>query len=369
VNNLTKSACLMRNQFSLATFNVLNLHDANIPFYEHEGYSTAQYNEKCDWLADQFDRLDVDILALQEIWSEKALIDCVARSKTMRNAAVVTAPGAGPGNLLPKVGLVSRLALTTPVVSIAQIPSFLTIDLPGPFNRDEFKQMPRDFVAKHREFSRPVLKAKINLGAHNDQRGTSSSLTLFVTHLKSKRPDRFEWQSPSGQLVTENLDDPRCESVARLRSLMMRGIEAAALRSLVLDEVEHTRQATIVAGDFNDSSDAVTTEIVTGRAMPFDKQGADCVLFDVAALPFSHKLRREVTYSHVHQDEPSTLDHILVSEEFLATSKFAQFKLQRLDYFNDHLNERNPMTSDHGVVRARFAQAFVSDPTSGLISH
>jgi Endonuclease/Exonuclease/phosphatase family len=352
---------MMTNQFSLATFNVLNLHDANTPFYEHEGYSTAQYNEKCDWLADQFDRLDVDILALQEIWSEKALLDCVARSKTMRNAAIVMAPGAGPGNRLPEVGLVARLELTAPVVSIAQIPSFLTIDLPGPFNRDEFKQMPQDFIAKHQAFSRPILKVKLRLSAQNDQSGASNSLTLFVTHLKSKRPDRFEWQSPSGLLITENLNDPRCESVASLRSLMMRAIEAAGLRSLVLDEIEHTRQATIVAGDFNDSSDAVTTEIVTGRATPFNKQGRDCVLFDVAALPFSHKFSRQVTYSHVHQDEPGTLDHILVSEEFLAASKFAQFKLQKLDYFNDHLNERNPLTSDHGIVRALFTQAIKSD--------
>ncbi len=347
---------MMRNQFSLATFNVLNLHDANTPFYEHEGYSTAQYNEKCDWLADQFDRLDVDILALQEIWSETALLDCVARSKTMRNAAIVTAPSAGRGNLLPKVGLVSRLALTEPVASIAQIPSFLAIDLPGPFDRHIFKQMPPDFVAKHLAFSRPILKAKINLGTQHDQTDASNSFTMFVTHLKSKRPDRFEWQSPSGQLIAEDTDDPRAETLASLRSLMMRGVEAAALRSLVLDEIEHTRQATIVAGDFNDSSDAVTTQIITGRAAAFDKQGRDCALFDAAALPFSHKLSRQVTYSHVYQDEPSTLDHILVSEEFLATSKFAQFKVHRLDYFNDHLNERNLMTSDHAIVRAQFVR-------------
>ena len=335
----------MRNQFAVATFNLLNLHDAQTPFYDKEGYTLAQYNEKCDWIAHQLDNLDADIVGFQEVWSEKALADAVRRSSKMSGAQVIIAPGAIQGNKLPKVGIVSRLPLIGKVESIQEIPASLALDLPGPVQAN-LPVEPR----KHALFSRPILKAQFNLSAAHD---TPQILTVFVLHLKSKRPNAYE-VTVNGEQLREDLDDAATEARASLRSLIMRGIEATAVRSLVLQTIAHSNTPTIVLGDFNDSADSVTTEIITGRSAPFDKAGRDTTLFNAADLTYRHKMTRDVTYSHVHQDDPGTLDHVLVSEEFLPNSKFSQFVVQKVDFFNDHLNERNPLTSDHGVVRVRF---------------
>ena len=335
----------MRNQFAVATFNLLNFHDPQTPFYDKEGYTLAQYNQKCDWIAHQLDNLDADIVGFQEVWSEKALVDAVRRSSKMAGAQVVMAPGAGPGNGLPKVGIVSRLPLVGSVESIKDIPASLALDLPGPV-QPNLPAEPR----KHALFSRPILKAQFNLSAAHE---SPQLLTVFVLHLKSKRPNAYEVMV-NGEQLKEDLDDAATEARASLRSLIMRGIEATAVRSLVLQTISHTNTPTLVLGDFNDSADSVTTEIITGRSAPFDKAGRDTALFNAADLTYRHKMTRDVTYSHVHQDDPGTLDHVLVSEEFLPNSKFSQFVVQKVDYFNDHLNERDPLTSDHGVVRVKF---------------
>ena len=341
----------MRNQFAVATFNLLNFHDAQTPFYDKEGYTVAQYNQKCDWIAHQLDNLDADIVGFQEVWSERALVDAVRRSSKMSGAQVVTAPSAGLGNKLPRVGIVSRLPLVGAVESIQEIPASLALDLPGPVQAN-LPFEPR----KHALFSRPILRARLNLSAAHDE---PQILTVFVLHLKSKRPNAYE-VVVNGETLKENLDDAATAARASLRSLIMRGIEAAAVRALVLETISHTNTPTLVLGDFNDSADSVTTEIITGRSAPFDKAGRDTTLFNAADLTYRHKMTRDVTYSHVHQDDPGTLDHVLVSEEFLPNSKFGQFVVQKVDYFNDHLNDRDPLTSDHGVVRVKFRSNLVT---------
>ena len=64
-------------------------------------------------------------------------------------------------------------------------------------------------------------------------------------------------------------------------------------------------------------------------------------------------IRRDVAYSHVHQGWPEVLEQIWVSEEFVASNRFALGEVRRVEYFNDHLQEgRERIRSDHGFVRA-----------------
>ena len=72
--------------------------------------------------------------------------------------------------------------------------------------------------------------------------------------------------------------------------------------------------------------------------------------WDVATEP---ALKRDMGYSHVHQGWPELLDQIWVSEEFVASSRFAIGDVRRVEVFNDHLQEsRERWRSDHGFVRA-----------------
>jgi endonuclease/exonuclease/phosphatase family metal-dependent hydrolase len=330
----------MSTNFRIATFNVLNLHDAEQSVYGEILYSNTNYARKIEWLAAKLDEIDADIVALQEIWSEQALRDVVAASERMREASVVTAPWAGPGNQLPRVAFVSRFAALEPPVSLTDIPAHLQLELPDAPELGLRAQ-------RHSKFSRPILKGRFAL-----PEGSSGprSVTVFTLHLKSKRPERLETKT-SG----EDLDKPAVQARATLRSLIMRGCEAAAVRELVIQETDGQLAPCIVLGDFNDTAESVTTELVTGKASPNDKAARDTLLYNAVAIQSNRGLKREVGYSHLHFSTPSVLDHILVSEEFVAGGKFSIGQVQTVQYFNDHLNSRELIKSDHGIVCANLS--------------
>lgn len=66
-------------KFSIATFNVENLIDANKPIYDDPKplYSETEYQRKVSWIKDQLLKMNADVIGFQEIFGEKALRDCL----------------------------------------------------------------------------------------------------------------------------------------------------------------------------------------------------------------------------------------------------------------------------------------------------
>lgn len=286
------------------------------------------------------DQLRCDLVGVQEVFDAPALSECVRRSTHMKQA-VVSAPGADEGNELPRVGLVSRLPLLSAVESTTQIPTQFRVMLPG---------APEIGLADyaHDSFSRPVLGVTVDLA-----RGKQVvPARVYVVHLKSRRPKRLQ-ADDSARSLTEELDDPVVETRAHLRSLMIRAAESAALRYLVLQDLHRTRMPVIVLGDFNDHAKAMTTELVTGRRLSRQRARRDIMLWHAGALQRPNALKRDLGYTKIYMDEPDSIDHILLSEEFLRESRNSIGEVLRVDYFNDHLNEKSLQhQSDHGAIRA-----------------
>ena len=156
----------------------------------------------------------------------------------------------------------------------------------------------------------------------------------------------------------EDTGDPRVTARATLRSLLMRAAEAAALRRVVVGITSRYApsggEALVLLGDMNDGPHSVTSQMIAAtQAVAYDRAARDVALhhaWDVATEP---ALKRDMGYSHVHQGWPELLDQIWVSEEFVATSRFAIGDVRRVEVFNDHLHEsRERWRSDHGFVRA-----------------
>lgn len=200
-------------------------------------------------------------------------------------------------------------------------------------------------LGEHRAFERPVLEALL------DMPGGRGTLRVLVAHLKSKRPKFL--QNEAGEVI-EDRDDPAVIARATLRSLVIRAAECAALRVLVHARLKHTHEPLVLMGDLNDSPHAVTTQMVAAtQAIAYDRAARDSALFHAPDVQSGAAIRRDVAYSHVHQGWPEVLDQIWVSEEFVASSRFAIGDLRRVEYFNDHLHEgRDRIRSDHGLVRA-----------------
>lgn len=317
----------------VATANVLNLALPRRVFYANqEPFSEAEYERKTAWLAGMLARLEADVIGVQEVWDETALKTAVARGGLRRHAVHV--PGAEQGATgTPRVGLVTRLEVEQ-LQSLAEFAPQEAVSLP------EFGAVAR--------FERPVLRARL--------RGpTGLPLHVLVVHLKSKRPKYL--QDEDGNVI-EDRDDPAVTARATMRSLLQRAAEAAALRRIVVEvtgrDGQHQGEPLVLLGDMNDGAHAVTTQMIAAnQAVAYDRGARDVALYHALDVATEPALRRDHFYSHVYQGWPELLDQVWVSEELVATSKFALGDIRRVEVFNDHLHEsRERWRSDHGFVRA-----------------
>jgi endonuclease/exonuclease/phosphatase family metal-dependent hydrolase len=280
-----------------------------------------------------------------------ALRAAVARSGLQYGTVAVPGAENGPGQSgaqgTPRVGLVTRLRLES-VQSIPDFPPAAVVQVPG--------------IGLHTRFERPPLLATLRM-KHGQE------LAIITAHLKSKRPKYL--QDAQGKTL-EDTEDPAVQAVGSLRSLLMRAAEALALRLKVVELLHRTRLPLIVMGDLNDGPHSVTTQLIAATSqVAYDKGARDNALFSAWDVQGDAALRRDVAYSHIHQGYPEVLDQVLVSEEFVATSRAAIGDVRRVEVFNDHLHEgRDRSRSDHGFVRALLRlklpdQALTNSVTSG----
>lgn len=315
----------MQQEIRLATFNVCNLALPGTNFYDDQPpYSPAEYDAKITWIAQQLDWMDADVIAFQEIFSQTALKQVLAKTQKYQQAHHVGFdPDPQAGRLTPSVALVSRFPLADEAMTYANLPRNLAVRLPG-------------VVAPFNSFTRPVLRAKVAVSA-------TLSITVFVCHLKSKRPDYRNGGSE---------DDPDQLGIAVLRSLIRRSTEALGLRYLLTDYANGKRVPMVVMGDFNDVASAVSTQLVMGVGR-YSRNGIDGRMFDCYVIQSQHDPLRDVGYTHMHEANFETVDHILVSEEFYPASRLAIGEVQEVIYLNDHIGLQQSQASDHGVVLVR----------------
>lgn len=316
----------MPQEISFASFNVLNLGLPGARLYDNlDPYTAEQYEAKTAWIAQQMDRLDADIIGFQEIFSQAALKDVLAKTQKYRQARHAGfEPDPAAAHLTPSVALVSRLPLASEALAYPDFPDNLSV--------------PQNETRRHdaHRFTRPVLHAKILLSAE-------LHMHVLVVHLKSKRPDFLEGEVES---------NPVHLGAASLRSLIRRGTEALGLRFLLTGLIRTDRMPVVLMGDFNDVIGAASTQLVM-NAPRGDRNGFDEQFFDSYRLQTAGLPERNIGYTTVHKGRHETIDHILVSEQFNPASRYAVGEVREVIYLNDHLALPVPEASDHGQVRAR----------------
>lgn len=319
----------MQQEIRFATFNAFNLAPPGQQLYDNLLPSTPeQYEAKLDWTARQIDLLDADVIGFQEIFSQACLREVLARTRNYRDAVHVGFdPDPGAERLTPSVALVSRLPLAAPGTAHTNYPDGVA--------------MP-DGTRDNDRFSRAVIHAAIVVSPE-------CTVDVVVIHLKSKRPDYRNGDSP---------DDPLLFGLACLRSLVRRGTEALALRVLLTKLEADSGRPQIVLGDFNDVADAVTTTIVMGEGTPMTGR-----LFDAYQVQKRQDRLRHIGFSMLHESQYTTIDHILVSEAFHPDLPDAIGEVLDVLYLNDHLVLGQHAASDHGQVLARIR---LFDETRGL---
>ncbi|MEL6684042.1 MAG: endonuclease/exonuclease/phosphatase family protein [Pseudomonadota bacterium] len=388
-------------RFTIASFNVKNLIEAEQEYYRFEEYTPEEHAWKQAWLADQLLTMNADVVCFQEIFSEAALRDVIietdelgqaaneavipdrtkryARKAIFRKlafepyteAALAFAPNSfdgGPGQRRPGVAVLSRFGFVGQPEIIQDLPEPLNIpfsDLDGSDGG----------TYQIKRLSRPILKVRVPVG--------DAVVTVFNCHLKSKlgelpRPDGAPFP-PAADLVNY---DPATRAMGSLRSALRRMAEAWVLRRAVLEELE-AGNPVMVLGDFNDSEHAVSSEIITGEA-PFKnyawmrrhdaetrrdrysdaeneiiQEKINKVRLYSAEKLFVKKSLRDMVYTSAFGGVFESIDQILMSRHFLPG--FAD-RIGEMEYFsvlNDHLTDGshpeapyNKLASDHGQIMA-----------------
>jgi endonuclease/exonuclease/phosphatase family metal-dependent hydrolase len=308
----------MQQEVRFATFNVCNLAPPGARLYDNLVPCTAEeYEAKIAWTARQIDLLGADVIGFQEIFSQATLKEALSRTTGYRDAIHIGFdPDPAAERLTPSVALVSRLPVDEARAMAAFPPG---VAMPAG-SRDPDR------------FTRAPLHAAVVVSP-------DVTVDVVVVHLKSRRPDYRNGDSG---------EDPQLYALACLRSLVRRGTEAAALRVLMTELARARKRPRVVLGDFNDVADSVTTGIVLGVGTPLADR-----LFDACQLQRRQDHLRHVGFSSVHEGRYTTIDHILVSEEFNAALPNAIGEVVDVLYLNDHLDLELPEASDHGQVLAR----------------
>lgn len=388
-------------EFTIASFNVKNLIGADQEYYKYESYTPEEHSWKQSWLADQLLHMNADIIGFQEIFDEAALqavineADAEGRAANDTNipdrskryarkaifrklayapytdAALAFAPNLNdgePGQRRPGVAILSRFGF-------AEEPEIIQ-DLPTPLNIP-FQDLDGSDGGSYRikRLSRPILRVRIPVGGQ--------VITVFNCHLKSKLG---ELDRPAGAPFPPAADlvnyDPAGRALGSLRAGLRRMAEAWVLRRAIIDDLE-AGNPVMVLGDFNDSENAVSTEIITGEA-PFKNYAwmrrhdaehkgdrytdaentaiqaeIESVRLHSAEKLFVRKSLRDMVYTSAFGGVFESIDQIMMSRHF--HPDYAQ-RIGEMTYFhvlNDHLTDGshpdapyNKLASDHGQIMA-----------------
>jgi endonuclease/exonuclease/phosphatase family metal-dependent hydrolase len=311
------------SQFSvkLGTFNAYNLVLPGVVYYSNRQYSQEAYEKKVAWIAEQLRRMDAGIVGFQEVFHEEALREAVTLSGIYEDSEVIMGEEqvGSPG---PLNGLVSMYPVADQG-SISLFPDSARLEYDGA-------------VVPIKRFTKPVIWASLKIW-------DDVVATVFVVHLKSKRP-----------LYTEgsDLNDPKVRAGGKAKALILRAAESLALRCIIVDKIRDTTTPVILLGDVNDAVHAVTSDIIAGsppwRYLPHGVK-------DIQA----RRSRRDVYYTHIFNGNYESLDHVFVSEEFVLPNPEHIGYVENVRVLNDHLidetlaSEEIPnWQSDHGQVVA-----------------
>ncbi len=302
--------------FSLATYNLLDLFDDD-PSY---------VDGKVSALAPMMRALDADVIGLQEVASDSALMRLVEASG-MAGATIVhgTRDSRGIG-----CSLVSRLPVIEHHVVVAEelpFPVFFSNDA-SPFG----KRLP---------LRRGFVSALIDAG-------DVGKVRVFVAHLKSGRGvPKKSAEGEDIEPVTEG-DWAECE----LRAIVWRCAEALSLRRAIDDAFSRGDADHIaVMGDMNDLSTSVPLKLLRGRGLH-------------GLVAVGDTISIEKRYSTLHRGNAEAIDHLLVSNEMFRQLESACFHNDGLiDLTTLPPDAPKPHGSDHAPLVARFRSKMPSSTT------
>ena len=131
-------------------------------------------------------------------------------------------------------------------------------------------------------------------------------------------------------------------------------VRRRVVRMMLIDQMKGKNTPTVVLGDLNDDPHSNTVNLMTDQpTMTKNSTGSTDALYSTLFLQQMQSFR-DVFYTHEYKNHKGVLDHILVSEEFFEGSKNSKWSHKETSIWNDHIEDDDPYTSDHGIVKSSF---------------
>jgi len=333
----------------LATLNLYQFVEPDFYWYEKRDentYHSREWKKKKRWVAEQLQAMDADVVGFQEVFSVDAL---AALSKAQGYPYFLTTdtPKTHPDDPSVFVSPVVALASRYPIQALpAMIPSEVVT-----------QQLP---IAAQFQFSREPVRATV-------QSPDLGAVAVYVVHLKSKRPVMDETVTYPQEVPWEQRfeDTLLRRSRGDVLSMVQRGLEATLLYHDVIQQLASTPQL-IVLGDLNDHELSTPLDALTQRQKIYEVGGIDAKHWphDVKKSLHDHRLydsfiiapkmrAKRRPYTHLHQGDPTILDHILVSNALNPRNSDATGEVCDYQVLNRHIRHDdidNKLQSDHGQV-------------------
>ncbi len=306
--------------FACCTWNVENL------FRPGEGDGPGDeglYRAKVAFLAGELRALGADVVALQEVGSDEALLELQAEAD-YPHAAV----SSHPDRRGIRVAFLSRLK-----------PSW----------SGELASFPEQALLRLRAegVGEGIDLTRMGRGALGiEVRRSGERIRLVTAHLKSKLVTY-----PGGRFAPAD-EYERARGTAR--ALLRRGAEAAALRAWTVPMLEGNDRRLVLLGDLNDEPRAVTSQILAG---PSDRSiSHPDKLDDVRLYNLADEIPEGRRYSRIHDKRPELIDHILVTKRMVFELERADSHVSGISPVGDDPRVRQrEVVPDHALVFARFA--------------
>ncbi|HLU40412.1 MAG TPA: endonuclease/exonuclease/phosphatase family protein [Planctomycetota bacterium] len=335
----------------LASLNLQNLQLPLEPMHPRmKPYSHAEYDKKLAWLAETVQRLDADVLALQEVWAPRALRDLFARAGLRDDYTLLTrGPAEGPGNELSVALAIRKGCIAGAHQWVSDFPREVVL-------RKRPQRPPAPEYAMHlaiERFSRPLLRCEV-------RPPQGDPLLVFVVHLKSRMPMELDGEEANQGAIARH-----ARTLGRVLSTVRRTAEAGALRVMLEQATMAAARPLVVMGDINDSLGSAVHALLTGdpawlpdaRVPPSTRPEAN--LYPVSAF-VDARGPAALRPTYVFDGRYDVLDHIFVSAHFHPHARCRQWGFRDLRVLGDHLDERGSeeaarVYSDHGALAATFA--------------
>ncbi|MBP0455624.1 endonuclease/exonuclease/phosphatase family protein [Kitasatospora sp. RG8] len=291
----------------------------------------ATYEAKVEALAGVITEIAPDLLGVQEVGSQEALDDLVAKLPGTWHTAL--SDHADPRGI--RVGVISRF----PLLDVQQRKDFPTGLHPVQVEDDGIPGSPTS------EMGRGGLAVRV-------EPSPGQSLHVAVCHLKSKL-----LTFPNKQHST---DDERLRARYEAYALFRRTAEAVTMRALADDLLQGDGRThdVIVLGDFNDEWQAATTQILYGP--PGSQMGTGGFDHpdpgDAERLwNLAPKILEQGGSSRTFEGQQELIDHIMISHALLAKFQEVSAGIDKLP----SVVEAQPAAphdkpSDHSPVVAKF---------------